>query len=171
MIQIYRHRLYVWLSPFTVHLKLSQHCYLAIPQYKIKSSKRKKKKMYRYGQIPLPMGKISHLVFFFSSHTQKSYHLHFFFLMWKGESNNAGLVRPCLFNFHGVSSPFSHYQDNHKRWLGQDFIFSPRWKSYDSERFHDWPKEGRQGEVTLEARSSDSSWSGFSSPVTRTICK
>ena len=124
----------------------------AIPQYKIKSSKgKKKKKMYRYGQIPLPMGKISHLVFFFSTHTQKSYHLHFFFLMWKGESNNAGLVRPCLFNFHGVSSPFSHYQDNHKRWLGQDFIFSPRWKTYDSERFHDWPKGGRQGEVTLEA--------------------
>ena len=27
---------YVWLSPFTVHLKPSQHCYSAIPQYKIK---------------------------------------------------------------------------------------------------------------------------------------
>ena len=24
---------YVWLSPFTVHLKLSQPCYLAVPQY------------------------------------------------------------------------------------------------------------------------------------------
>ena len=29
---------YVWLSPFAVHLKLSQHCELAILQYKIKSS-------------------------------------------------------------------------------------------------------------------------------------
>ena len=28
---------YVWLSPFTVHLKVSQHCQLAILQYKIKS--------------------------------------------------------------------------------------------------------------------------------------
>ena len=28
---------YVWLSPFAVHLKISQHCELAIPQYKIKS--------------------------------------------------------------------------------------------------------------------------------------
>ena len=28
---------YAWLSPFTVHLKLSQHCYSAIPQYKRKS--------------------------------------------------------------------------------------------------------------------------------------
>ena len=28
---------YVWLSPFAVHLKPSQHCQLAIPQYKIKS--------------------------------------------------------------------------------------------------------------------------------------
>lgn len=106
-----------------------------------------------------PVGKISHLVFFFSS--QKYiyiYHLHFFlFLMWKGESNNTGLALPCLFNFHRVSSPFSHYQDNHKTWLGQDFIFNPRWKSCDSERFHDWPKEGGQREVNLEARSSDSS--------------
>ena len=30
---------YVRLSPFTVHLKLPQHCYLAIPQYKIKRLK------------------------------------------------------------------------------------------------------------------------------------
>ena len=29
--------LYAWLSPFAAHLKLSQHCSLAIPQYKIKS--------------------------------------------------------------------------------------------------------------------------------------
>ena len=28
---------YVWLSPFTAHLKLTQHCQLAITQYKIKS--------------------------------------------------------------------------------------------------------------------------------------
>ena len=28
---------YVWPSPFAVHQKLSQHCYLALPQYKIKS--------------------------------------------------------------------------------------------------------------------------------------
>ena len=32
---------YAWLSPFTVHLKLSHHCLLAISQYKIKSSKGK----------------------------------------------------------------------------------------------------------------------------------
>ena len=30
---------YVWRSPFSVNLKLPQHCSLAIPQYKIKSSK------------------------------------------------------------------------------------------------------------------------------------
>ena len=29
--------IYVWLSPFAVHLKLSQHCSLDILQYKIKS--------------------------------------------------------------------------------------------------------------------------------------
>ena len=29
-------RVYVWLSPFAVHLKLSQHCQLAILQYKIR---------------------------------------------------------------------------------------------------------------------------------------
>ena len=27
---------YVWLSPFALHLKLSQHCKLALHQYKIK---------------------------------------------------------------------------------------------------------------------------------------
>ena len=31
---------YVWLSPFAVHLKPSQHCQSAIPQYKRKSFKR-----------------------------------------------------------------------------------------------------------------------------------
>ena len=31
---------YVWLSPFAVHLKLSQHCESAILQYKIKSLKK-----------------------------------------------------------------------------------------------------------------------------------
>ena len=34
---------YVWLSPFTVHLKLSQHYGSATPQYKIKSLKFRKK--------------------------------------------------------------------------------------------------------------------------------
>ena len=34
---------YVRLSPFTVRLKLSQHCQSAMLQYKIKSSKEKKK--------------------------------------------------------------------------------------------------------------------------------
>ena len=34
---------YVWLSPFTVHLKLPKHCYWAILQYKIKSLKFEKK--------------------------------------------------------------------------------------------------------------------------------
>ena len=33
---------YVWLHPFTVHMKLSQHCWLAISQYNIKSSKEEK---------------------------------------------------------------------------------------------------------------------------------
>ena len=33
---------YVWLSTFTIHLKLSQHCWLAILQYKTKTSKTKK---------------------------------------------------------------------------------------------------------------------------------
>ena len=33
--------IHVWLSPFTAHLKPSQHCYSAIPQYKIKSLKKK----------------------------------------------------------------------------------------------------------------------------------
>ena len=32
-----RIHVYVWLSPFTVHLKLSQHCLSAISQYKLKS--------------------------------------------------------------------------------------------------------------------------------------
>ena len=32
----------LWLSPFTVHLELSQHCSSAIPHYKITSSKEKK---------------------------------------------------------------------------------------------------------------------------------
>ena len=30
---------HVWLSPFAVHLTLSQHCYLAILQYKTKFKK------------------------------------------------------------------------------------------------------------------------------------
>ena len=34
--------LYAWLHPFTVHMKLSQHCWLAISQYNIKSSKKEK---------------------------------------------------------------------------------------------------------------------------------
>ena len=34
---------YVWLSPFAVYLKLSQHCYSAILQYKIKNLKEKKR--------------------------------------------------------------------------------------------------------------------------------
>ena len=37
-------RVYGWLSPCAVHQKLSQHCSLAIPQYKIKSLNLKKKK-------------------------------------------------------------------------------------------------------------------------------
>ena len=35
---------YVWLSPFAVHLKLLQHCQWTISQYKIESSKEKKNK-------------------------------------------------------------------------------------------------------------------------------
>ena len=37
---------YVWVSPFVVYLKLSQHCSSAIPQYKIKNSKEKKIEQY-----------------------------------------------------------------------------------------------------------------------------
>ena len=29
--------IFVWLSPFAVHLNISQHCQSAIPQFKIKS--------------------------------------------------------------------------------------------------------------------------------------
>ena len=36
---------YEWLSPFAAHMKLSQHCYLAILQYKIKSLKQIKTRM------------------------------------------------------------------------------------------------------------------------------
>ena len=35
----------VWLSPFAVHLKQSQHCQLAILQHKIKCLKRNKNKL------------------------------------------------------------------------------------------------------------------------------
>ena len=35
-------RVYVWLSPFAIYLKLSQHCLSAIYQYKIKSLKKRK---------------------------------------------------------------------------------------------------------------------------------
>ena len=37
----------VWLSPFAVHLKPSQHCKLAILRCKIKVSKRKQKQFYK----------------------------------------------------------------------------------------------------------------------------
>ena len=39
---------YVWLSPFTVHLKLPEDCSSAIPQYKTKSLKLGGKKCYGY---------------------------------------------------------------------------------------------------------------------------
>ena len=39
-----RTHVHVWLRPFAVHLKLSQHCYSAIFQYKIKSLKEREKK-------------------------------------------------------------------------------------------------------------------------------
>lgn len=35
----------LWLSPFAVHLQLSQHCSSAIPHHRITSSKAKKKMM------------------------------------------------------------------------------------------------------------------------------
>ena len=34
-------RVYVWLRPFAIHLKLRQHCQLVIPQYKIRKKKNK----------------------------------------------------------------------------------------------------------------------------------
>ena len=37
--------IYIWLSPFAIHLKLPQHRQLAIPQNKIKSLKLKKKRL------------------------------------------------------------------------------------------------------------------------------
>ena len=39
----FRENAYVWLSPFTLDLKLSQHCELAIPRYKLKIEKNKNK--------------------------------------------------------------------------------------------------------------------------------
>ena len=39
-----RTHVHVWLRPFAVHLKLLQHCYSAIFQYKIKSLKEREKK-------------------------------------------------------------------------------------------------------------------------------
>ena len=42
--------IYVWLSPFSVHLRLSQHCSLAILQYKIKSLGKMKKQKERGGR-------------------------------------------------------------------------------------------------------------------------
>ena len=47
---------YVWLSPFAVHLKISQHCSSAVLQYKINAQKLKKKKTLYNGlqSIPLP---------------------------------------------------------------------------------------------------------------------
>ena len=39
-------QVYIWLSPLAVHLKLSQHCESAMPQYKIKSLKRGRKKFF-----------------------------------------------------------------------------------------------------------------------------
>ena len=44
-----------WLSPFTAHWKLPQHCWWAIPQYKIKSlkfrEKRKTRKLTRINRV------------------------------------------------------------------------------------------------------------------------
>ena len=44
-----RTHVYIWLSPFPVHLKLSQHCYSAILQYKIKRFF-----FFLKGHLPLP---------------------------------------------------------------------------------------------------------------------
>ena len=43
---------YVWLSPFAVHLKQSQHCYLAIFQYKRKEKVKKKRPHHARPCIP-----------------------------------------------------------------------------------------------------------------------
>ena len=43
---------YVWPSPFTVHLKPPKHCYWAILQYKIKSLKSEKKKQVPSKHLP-----------------------------------------------------------------------------------------------------------------------
>ena len=43
---------YVWLSPFAVHLKQSQHCYLAIFQYKRKEKVKKKRPHHARPGIP-----------------------------------------------------------------------------------------------------------------------
>ena len=47
---------YVWVSPFAFHLKLSRHCWLAIPQYKIKVIKRNSihEDLAHMTQSPLP---------------------------------------------------------------------------------------------------------------------
>ena len=49
---------YVWLSPFTVLLKLSQHCLSAIPQYKVKSLIEKKKR--ETAVLPACQDKLKH---------------------------------------------------------------------------------------------------------------
>ena len=48
---------YVWLSPFAVYLKLSQHCYSAILQYKIKNLKEKKRYIDKKKKIEIGGGK------------------------------------------------------------------------------------------------------------------
>lgn len=51
---------YVWSSPFAVHLKLSQHCYSAIDQYKINLKQSGSLQMYHrhWGKqkIQIPLG-------------------------------------------------------------------------------------------------------------------
>ena len=53
-----RIHVYVWLNRFAVHLKVSQHCWLAILQYKIKSLKEREESI---GSVAYEKGMSSRL--------------------------------------------------------------------------------------------------------------
>ena len=72
---------YVWLSPFSVQLKLSEHCQLAIHQYKIKSLINKIKNKKRMGHTyPQTMWGYSGKLCVLSA--QLLSHVHLFATLW-----------------------------------------------------------------------------------------
>jgi len=63
---------YVWLSPFAAHLKLSQHCKSAIPQYKICLKKKKRRRRRREeGRIERIKQHVLPTIQFYLQYTQK----------------------------------------------------------------------------------------------------